>query len=305
MATFGNDKFQKRAKLFVANFPQEEGWESQLRQMCSQFGEVGEVYVGKGFAFVTFDYRCNAEVAKMQLSKVVLDHSLGPLDVRWAASNACLEVHNLGPLVSNEVLLEAFLPFGEVERAVVVVDAQARKSKGYGYVEFVSHTVASKVVARLSNEHFILPGAPWPVRVKLAQLTDDDVGLPESRIKEWDRLKREEDSAPHMAKAGTPEGSFAEKWVELEKQKKERMEEVEAWYAGQRENLRKQQAAATEAERKKAALAQQQALRKQQEMERQAMAMQQMQQEQRAMLMMQEQRMLAMQQEQALKMQQE
>ena len=86
-----------------------------------------------------------------------------------------------------QVLLDAFLPFGEVERAVVVVDAQSKKSKRYGYVEFVSNQTASKVVARLSNEHFVLPGAPWPVRVQLAQLIDDDVGLPEARLKEWDR----------------------------------------------------------------------------------------------------------------------
>ena len=65
--------------------------------------DARQVFVGKGFAFVTFDYRCNAEVAKMQLSKVVLDPNLGPLDVRWAASNACVEVHGLGHNVSNEV----------------------------------------------------------------------------------------------------------------------------------------------------------------------------------------------------------
>jgi hypothetical protein len=43
MATQGNVKFQKRAKIFLANFPQEDFGEPQLRQLCEQFGEVGEV----------------------------------------------------------------------------------------------------------------------------------------------------------------------------------------------------------------------------------------------------------------------
>eukprot|EP00959_Pyramimonas_sp_CCMP1952_P370831 7766491-Pyramimonas_sp.AAC.1 len=111
----------KRAKLFLANFPSDDFGEVQIRKLCSQFGEIGEVgpfrvvlalfgpvrctrvFLGKGFAFVNFDYRCNAEVAKMQLPKISLSPNTGPLDVRWAASNACIEVHNLGPSVSNEV----------------------------------------------------------------------------------------------------------------------------------------------------------------------------------------------------------
>jgi hypothetical protein len=101
-----------------------------------------------------------------------------------------------------QVLLEAFMPFGEVERAVVVVDAQKRESKGYGYVDFVSHHVASKVAARLSKEHFVLPGAIWPVRVQMACQSDDDVGLPEARVKEFERKKRESQGPPHMAKVG-------------------------------------------------------------------------------------------------------
>eukprot|EP00854_Cymbomonas_tetramitiformis_P020761 gene20761-24884_t len=181
MATMGSGKFSKRAKLFFANYPNEGFNEANLVQLCSQFGDVGDCFMGKGFAFVVMDYRHNAELAKTQLGKLTIPPMTTPLDVRWAASNCCLKVENLHSSVSNEILHESFSQFGEVERAVVVVDAQKRVSKGYGYVELVNSQLTQRLANRLQKEFLILPGSPVPVKVGLTELEDEDVGMPESR----------------------------------------------------------------------------------------------------------------------------
>eukprot|EP00959_Pyramimonas_sp_CCMP1952_P051129 1068640-Pyramimonas_sp.AAC.1 len=69
-----------------------------------------------------------------------------------------------------------------------------------------------------------------------------------------------------MAKAGTAENIYAQKWNDLEKQKKERIDEVDAWYNKQKAELQRLHSTAMEQERKKAQLVAQQAARKQQEM---------------------------------------
>jgi len=55
-------KFGSSAKLFVGNMGETE--ESAVRSRFGEFGEVGEVFIGKGFVFVSMDYRFNAEYAK-------------------------------------------------------------------------------------------------------------------------------------------------------------------------------------------------------------------------------------------------
>lgn len=78
------------------------------------------------------------------------------LVVRFASKSAALHVSNLGPLVSNEMLVKAFSTFGDVERAVVVVDDRGR-SKGYGVVEFARKSSAINAMQR-TNEGFFMIG---------------------------------------------------------------------------------------------------------------------------------------------------
>ena len=59
--------------------------------------------------------------------------------VRPAAHKATAWVKNIPTLVHNDKLKEAFQRFGEVERAVVVVDDRGN-SKGYGFVEFAQRS---------------------------------------------------------------------------------------------------------------------------------------------------------------------
>eukprot|EP00238_Polyblepharides_amylifera_P014217 CAMPEP_0196583470 /NCGR_PEP_ID=MMETSP1081-20130531/43773_1 /TAXON_ID=36882 /ORGANISM="Pyramimonas amylifera, Strain CCMP720" /LENGTH=333 /DNA_ID=CAMNT_0041904377 /DNA_START=74 /DNA_END=1071 /DNA_ORIENTATION=- len=250
MAFRGDGKFHKRNKLFVANFPADDYGEMQFRQLCSQFGEVGEIFLGKGFIFITMETRASAEAAKEQLSKLILSPRLGPLDVRWAASNASIVVKNLGSSISNEVLFSAFSELGEVERAVVVVDSLKRMSKGFGYVEFATSIQAQKVVSRLKKEFLILPGAPWPVSVELNDANDDDVGLPEARLRDKSRAARDQQGTAHLAKEGSIEHTWAPQWLDLEKEKTKRKLELEQWYKKAKDDLFRQEQALLMKEKK-------------------------------------------------------
>ena len=77
------------------------------------------------------------------------------LKVRFAASNSSVKVRNLHPMVSNELLEEAFLQFGEVENAIVVTDERG-KSLGHGVVDFSRKGYAQNAVQRCSAGHFLL-----------------------------------------------------------------------------------------------------------------------------------------------------
>ena len=94
-----------------------------------------------------------------EAAKNALDGSMRKgrnLTVRFASLSTAIHVSNLGPLVSNEMLQKAFSAFGDVERAVVVVDDRGR-SKGYGRVEFARKGNAVNALQK-TNEGFFMIG---------------------------------------------------------------------------------------------------------------------------------------------------
>lgn len=97
--------------------------------------------------------RALAEIAKAELDDVPLKGR--QLRVRFATHSAALSVRNLSPYVSNELLEEAFSQFGQVERAVVIVDDRGR-SLGKGIVEFASKPAARKAMERCNEGVFLL-----------------------------------------------------------------------------------------------------------------------------------------------------
>ena len=62
---------------------------------------------------------------------------------------------NLNPVVSNELLEDAFGLFGEVESAVVVADERG-KSLGYGIIDFARKAHATSAIQRCRNGQFLL-----------------------------------------------------------------------------------------------------------------------------------------------------
>lgn len=77
------------------------------------------------------------------------------MKVRFAASNSSVKVSNLHPVVSNELLEEAFLRFGAIEKAVVVTDDRG-KSLGYGIVDFTRKGFAQNALRQCNDEHYFL-----------------------------------------------------------------------------------------------------------------------------------------------------
>ncbi len=77
------------------------------------------------------------------------------LKVRFAVSSSLVKVENIHPLVSNELLRDAFAQFGEVEEAVVVTDDRG-KSKGCGIVEFARKQSATNAISQCRNAPFLL-----------------------------------------------------------------------------------------------------------------------------------------------------
>ena len=77
------------------------------------------------------------------------------LRVRFATHGAALKVKYLGPHVTNELLAQAFSIFGELERAVVIVDDRG-KPTGEGIVEFARKPGAQSALKRISEGVFML-----------------------------------------------------------------------------------------------------------------------------------------------------
>ena len=74
-------------------------------------------------------------------------------------------VRNLERSVTEAELLELFKPYGTVESAVVVMDAETKKSKGFGFVEMPNGREAIKAIKGLNT--LKVKGAG--IRVKAAE----------------------------------------------------------------------------------------------------------------------------------------
>ncbi len=74
-------------------------------------------------------------------------------------------VRNLERSITEAELLELFKPFGAVESAVVVMDAESGKSKGFGFVEMTNPREAIKAIKGLNT----LKVKGCGIRVKAAE----------------------------------------------------------------------------------------------------------------------------------------
>ena len=150
----GEKTFTQRSRLFVGNLPPDIT-EEEMRKLFEKYGKAGEVFIhkDKGFGFIYLETRILAEIAKVELDNMPLRGK--QLRVRFACHSASLTVRNLPQYVSNELLEEAFSVFGQVERAVVIVDDRGRPS-GKGIVEFSGKPAARKALDKCSEGSFLL-----------------------------------------------------------------------------------------------------------------------------------------------------
>lgn len=99
------------------------------------------------------DYRLNAEKAKHELDGS--QRKGRALKVRFAPSSSAVKVKNLTPWVSNELLEKAFSVFGDLERAIVIVDERG-KSTGEGIVEFCRKQSAQTALRKCNDGCYFL-----------------------------------------------------------------------------------------------------------------------------------------------------
>lgn len=227
-------KFTGRCRLFVGNMPADMK-EQELKDLFAEFGQVSECYMsGKGFAFIRLDTRAHAEAAKETLDgKSIRARSLR---VRFAVHGAALKVKELSPYVSNELLFQAFSYFGEVERAVHIVDEKG-KPLGEGIVEFARKGGALEAMKRVSEGVFLLTSDPRPVTVEPLDARDDEDGLTERMTQKNNQYSRERELEPRFAQAGTFQAEYGQRWKDLYALEKTKRAELEQSFLEGRQRL--------------------------------------------------------------------
>merc|ERR1719510_2364136 len=216
-------KFNMRARLFIGNIG-DGTTEENLKEMISQYGEVGETFFQKEkrFAFLRMATRTEAESAKRALDGYL--HNGRNMKVRLSPHQGAIKVSNLSPWVSNELLYLAFSVFGDMERAFVSCDERGQ-SKEEGVVEFVNKHSAMESIRRCSDYCFFLTTTLRPVFVELMDgLEPDEDGLQDYMLQKRNQDYFFERSAiPRFAKQQSFEFEYGNKWKQLYEMKKAKL----------------------------------------------------------------------------------
>ncbi|KAF3830372.1 hypothetical protein GH733_004191 [Mirounga leonina] len=202
----GEKTFTQHSRLFVGNLPPEIT-EEEMRKLFEKYRNAGEVFIhkDKGFGFISLETQTLAEIAKVELDNMPLHGK--QLHVRFVCHSASLTVQNLPQYVSNELLEEAFSVFGQLERAVVIVDDRGRPSEK-GTAEFSAEPAARKVLDRCSEGPFLLTTFPRPVMMEPMDQLDEE-GLPEKLIIKNQQFHKEQEQPPRFAQPGSFEYEYA------------------------------------------------------------------------------------------------
>ncbi|XP_030754435.1 hrp65 protein-like isoform X2 [Sitophilus oryzae] len=216
-------KFSGRNRLFIGNIGKEIN-EEDIKGLLDPNVEITDIYVNaeKSFAFVKFDYHSNAEKAQQQLDGMLVKSRV--LKVKFASCCHTIKVKNLSPAVTNELLFVAFSVFGEIEKAIVLVDERG-KSTGEGLIDFVRKNSAYLAVQRCLDRCYYLTASLKPVIAEPYQFVDQNIGLLDKHFsnKHWD-FCQDRSVGPHLAEEGSFEHEYGTKWkaiYELHRQKEE------------------------------------------------------------------------------------
>ncbi|XP_073707922.1 uncharacterized protein [Garra rufa] len=120
--------------------------------------------LSRGFGFVTFAHRYNAENA---LDTLIFSELLGkPMRIMWAQPDSTLRKSGVGNImikglardIDDLALYDTFSCFGEVLSSRVVCDSNG-EPKGYGFVHYVTLEAAELAIKKLDgmllNEHLV------------------------------------------------------------------------------------------------------------------------------------------------------
>lgn len=216
-------KFSGRNRLYIGNLTNDVT-EEELKMMFSPYGEISEAFINaeKNFAFLKLDYQKNAERAKKELDGTLRKNK--PIRVRFAPNATTIRVKNLTQFVSNELLYKAFEVFGQVERAVIIVDDRG-KTTGEGIVEYARKSGAMTAIKYCQEKCYFLTSSLRPCVVEVFDHSDQNDGFPEKSImKKNNEFYKARQNGPRFAEVGAFEHEFGTKWkqmYDLYKQKNE------------------------------------------------------------------------------------
>lgn len=216
-------KFSGRNRLYIGNLTSDVS-EEELREMFKPYGEISEAFINseKNFAFLKLDYHANAERAKKELDGTIRKNK--PIRIRFAPNATTIRVKNLTTYVSNELLYKAFEIFGQVERAVIVVDDRG-KTTGEGIVEFARKSGAMTAMKYCNDKCFFLTSSLRPCVVEVFDQTDDNDGFPEKSImKKNNEFFKSRQNGPRFAEIGTFEHEFGTKWKQMYESYKQKID---------------------------------------------------------------------------------
>lgn len=207
-------KFSGRNRLYIGNLTNDIT-EEELKDLFKPFGEVSEIFLNaeKFFAFIKVDYRANAEKAKRELDGYM--RSNRALRVRFAPNATTVRVKNLTPHVSNELLYKSFEIFGQVERAVIIVDDRG-KPNGEGIVEFTRKSGAMAAIRYCTEKCFFLTSSLRPCVCDLFEHSDDTDGYPEKALnKKTQEFYTARQMGPRFAEFNSFEHEYGTRWKQL------------------------------------------------------------------------------------------
>uniref|UniRef100_A0A3P9LRC3 Non-POU domain containing, octamer-binding n=1 Tax=Oryzias latipes TaxID=8090 RepID=A0A3P9LRC3_ORYLA len=221
----GEKTFTQRSRLFVGNLPTGVT-EDDLEKLFAKYGKASEIFINKerGFGFIRLETRIIAEIARAELDDHVFRGR--PIRVKFATHGAALSVKNLPEFASNDLLEEAFAIFGQVERAVVIVDDRGRPT-GKGIVEFTSKPAARKALDKCNDGAYLLTAFPRPITVEPMEQFDEDEGLTEKLINKNQQYHKEREQPPRFAQPGSFEYEYAMRWKALMEMEKQQYEMVD------------------------------------------------------------------------------
>ncbi|XP_043594515.1 hrp65 protein-like [Bombus pyrosoma] len=231
-------KFSGRNRLYIGNLTNDVT-EEEIQQMFQQYGETSELFLNKekNFSFVKMDYRVNAEKAKHELDRKMVKGRA--LKVRFAPLDSTIKVKNLTPWISNELLEKAFSVFGEIERAIVIVDKKG-KSSGEGIIEFCKKNSAQLALRKCTEGCYRLTASPLPVIVELFEQQDDIDGYPDKTLPRTTEFFKAREIGPRFAEVGSFEYEYGTRWKQLYELRKQKIEAIEREMAIEEEKLEAQ-----------------------------------------------------------------
>lgn len=207
-------KFCGRSRLYVGNIAADVS-EDDIKDLFNKYGETSELFINKDkfFAFICMDYHYNAERAKQEINGKELKGR--PLRVRFAPNGSIIKVKNLDEFVTNELLQHAFSIFGDVDRAVVIVDDRG-KSIGEGIVEFSRKTAAQFALRKCAEACFFLTQNLRPVLVEMYEPQDDIDGYPDKIAqKKQSEFYKYRSVGPRFAAPDSFEHEYGIRWKQL------------------------------------------------------------------------------------------